>query len=114
LTSRGAPFRAQVTAVDEEKGVLARQTTSGTDGFFNLPSLLRGRYTVRAELSGFKPVEQRGLVLDPGQVLDLRDVKLTVGGLTETIDVSAGTPTIEIGTSQKSYTIADQGTRGGT
>ena len=103
----GAIPGAQVTAVDEEKGVIARQTTSGTDGFFNLPSLLRGRYTVRAELSGFKPVEQRGLVLDPGQVLDLRDVKLTVGGLTETIDVSAGTPTIEIGTSQKSYTISD-------
>ena len=103
----GAIPGAQVTAVDEEKGVIARQTTSGTDGFFNLPSLLRGRYTVRAELSGFKPVEQRGLVLDPGQVLDLRDVKLTVGGLTETVDVSAGTPTIEIGTSQKSYTISD-------
>jgi len=98
---------AQVSAVDEEKGVIARQTTSGSDGFFSLPSLLRGRYTVRAELSGFKPVEQRGLVLDPGQVLDLRDVKLTVGGLTETIEVSAGTPTIEIGTSQKSYTISD-------
>ena len=62
---------------------------------------------MRAELSGFKTVEQRGLVLDPGQVLDLRDVKLTVGGLTETVDVSAGTPTIEIGTSQKSYTISD-------
>jgi hypothetical protein len=98
---------AQVSAVDEEKGVVARQTISATDGFFTLPSLLRGRYTLRAELTGFKSVEQRGIVLDPGQVLDLRDMKLTVGGLTETVEVSAGTPTIEIGTSQKSYTISD-------
>ncbi len=103
----GAVPGVEVSALDEEKGVVARQTTSGADGFFTLSSLLRGRYTVRAELSGFKPVEQRGLVLDPGQVLDLRDVKLTVGGLTEMVEVSVGTPTIEIGTSQKSYTISD-------
>ena len=103
----GAIPGAQVSAVDEEKGVIARQTISATDGYFTLPSMLRGRYTVRAELSGFKTSEQRGLVLDPGQVLDLRDMKLTVGGLTETVEVSAGTPTIEIGTSQKSYTISD-------
>ena len=103
----GAIPGVEVSALDEEKGVIARQTTSGADGFFTLSSLLRGRYTVRAELSGFKPLEQRGLVLDPGQVLDLRDLKLSVGGLTETVEVSVGTPTIEIGTSQKSYTISD-------
>src|SRR4029450_7310785 len=103
----GAIPGVEVSALDEEKGVVARQTTSGADGFFTLPSLLRGRYTVRAEVPGFKPLEQRGLVLDPGQVLDLRDMKLTVGGLTEMVEVSVGTPTIEIGTSQKSYTISD-------
>ena len=62
----GAVPGVEVSALDEEKGVVARQTTSGADGFFTLSSLLRGRYTVRAELSGFKPLEQRGLVLDPG------------------------------------------------
>ena len=103
----GAIPGAEVSAVDEDKGVVARQTTSGSDGFFTLPSLLRGKYTVRIELQGFKTVEQRGLVLDPGQVLELPDVRLTVGGLTETVEVSVGTPTIEIATSQKSYTISD-------
>ena len=77
----GALPGAQVSAIDEEKGVIARQATSGADGFFNLVTLLRGRYTVRAELSGFKTHERRGLVLDPGQVLDLSEVRLAVGGL---------------------------------
>ena len=97
----------QVSAIDEEKGVIARQVTSGADGFFNLVALLRGRYTVRAEISGFKTLERRGLVLDPGQVLDLGEVKLAVGALTETVDVMAASPVVEIGTSQKSYTISD-------
>jgi len=103
----GALPGAQVSAIDEEKGVIARQATSGADGFFNLVTLLRGRYTVRAELSGFKTHERRGLVLDPGQVLDLSEVKLAVGALTETVDVVAESPVVEIGTSQKSYTISD-------
>ena len=103
----GAIPGAEVSAIDEDKGVVARQTTSSSDGFFTLPSLLRGKYTVRIELQGFKTIEQRGLVLDPGQVLELPDVKLTVGGLTETVEVSSVTPTIEVATSQKSYTISD-------
>jgi hypothetical protein len=70
-------------------------------------ALLRGRYTVRAEISGFKTLEQRGLVLDPGQVLDLGELRLPVGALTETLNVQAETPVIEVGTSQKSYTISD-------
>jgi hypothetical protein len=65
----------QVSALDEEKGVVARQVTSNSEGFFNLVALLRGRYTIRAEISGFKTLERRGLVLDPGQVLDLGDIQ---------------------------------------
>src|SRR5919198_5428072 len=103
----GALPGAQVQAIDEEKGVIARQVTSGADGFFSLVALLRGRYTVRAEISGFKTLERSGLVLDPNQVLDLGEVKLAVGALTETVDVVAETPVIEVGTSQKSYTISD-------
>jgi Carboxypeptidase regulatory-like domain/TonB-dependent Receptor Plug Domain len=103
----GAIPGAQVTAIDEDKGVVAREVTTGGDGSFTIVSLLRGRYTVKAEISGFKTLEQRGLVLDPGQVLDLGNVKLTVGALSETLDVRAETPVIETGTSQKSYTISD-------
>ena len=46
-------------------------------------------------------------MLDPGQVLDLSELKLAVGALTETVDVVAESPVVEIGTSQKSYTISD-------
>lgn len=103
----GALPGAQVVAVDEDKGVVARQVTTAGDGGFTLVALQRGRYTVRAEITGFKTLEQTGLVLDPGQVLDLGAVKLIVGALTETLNVHAETPVVEIGTSQKSYTISD-------
>ena len=89
------------------RGSSPAQVTTAGDGGFSLVALQRGRYTVRAEITGFKTLEQTGLVLDPGQVLDLGAVKLSVGALTETLNVSAETPVVEIGTSQKSYTISD-------
>ena len=58
---------------------------------FTVVALLRGRYTVRAEISGFKTLDRRGLVLDPGQVLDLGEIRLAVGALTETVEVVAVT-----------------------
>src|SRR5262249_36954857 len=89
---------AQVSAIDEEKGVIARQVTSGADGSFKFVALLRGRYRVRAELSGFKTLERPGLVLDPGQVLDLGMIRLAVGALAETVEVRAETPAVETAT----------------
>jgi hypothetical protein len=97
----------QVTAIDEEKGLVSREVTSGDDGFFQIVSLQRGHYTVKAELSGFKTVERRSLVLDPNQALNLGDVKLEVGAVSETVDVRFTTPVVETATSQKSYTISD-------
>ncbi|MPZ19697.1 MAG: TonB-dependent receptor plug domain-containing protein [Luteitalea sp.] len=103
----GAIPGAQVSAIDEDKGLVTRETTSDASGFFQLVALLRGRYTVRAELSGFKTVERGELVLDPNQVLELGDLTLEVGAVTETVEVQVQMPVVETGTSQKSYTISD-------
>jgi hypothetical protein len=103
----GAIPGVQVLAIDEDKGTIPRQVTSGPDGTFQLVALLRGRYAVRAEIAGFKTLERTQLVLDPGQVLDLGDVVLALGDLTDTVEVRADTPVVETGSSQKSYTISD-------
>src|SRR6266568_409669 len=44
----------RVTALDEAKLVIVRETVSGRDGSFQLRPLLPGAYTVRAEMKGFK------------------------------------------------------------
>src|SRR5262245_40022547 len=58
---------AKVTAIDESKGITARETISAQDGSFQLRPLLRGTYTVKAEIKGFKMFSREGLVLDPNQ-----------------------------------------------
>src|SRR5262249_45051915 len=66
-------------------------TTSG-DGRFDIPFLTPGQYAVRAELQGFKPVEQKGITVGLGQTVNL-PLKMEVGGVSETVQV-VGAPDI--------------------
>ena len=71
--------------------------TADAEGRFNAPFLTPGTYTVRAELQGFKVVEQRNVVVRLGQRVEL-PVTMEVGGLTETVEVTGGSPTIDTST----------------
>ena len=68
--------------------------TADTEGRFNAPFLTPGTYTVRTELQGFKVVERRDVVVRLGQRVDL-PVTMEVGGLTETVEVTGGSPTVD-------------------
>jgi outer membrane receptor protein involved in Fe transport len=70
-----------------------RTAVTDANGRFTVPFLVPGTYTVRTEMSGFKPIERRDVVLRLGQTLDL-SLRLEVGGLTETVEVS-GSPVID-------------------
>jgi hypothetical protein len=86
---------AKVVALDEAKSIVARETTSGPDGRFQLRPLLRGLYTVKAESKGFKALERTGLTLDPNQTMDLGELTLELGQTTEQVTVEAQIPLVE-------------------
>lgn len=57
-------------------------------GAFRFVGLQPGEYSVRAALSGFRTFEQRGIVVGIGSTSQVR-VQLAVGGLEETLQVTA-------------------------
>jgi outer membrane receptor protein involved in Fe transport len=71
--------------------------TTDAEGRFSIPFLTPGRYDVKAELTGFKTVEQKGLTLALGQTLDV-PLKLEVGGVTETVQVVGATDIVNVNT----------------
>src|SRR5262249_19835984 len=73
--------------------------TTDAEGRFSVPFLTPGRYDVKAELSGFKTFEQKGLMLELGQSLEV-PLKLEVGGGTETIKVVGATDIVNINTTK--------------
>ena len=75
----------------------AKTAVTDSDGRFSIPFLTPGAYSVRAELQGFKAVQQSNVNVSLGQTVDLSSLKMEVGGLTETVQVTASTPVVDIG-----------------
>src|SRR5215475_12624977 len=104
----GAIANAKVIAIDEAKGVVVRETSVDKDGSFQLLPLPRGTYTVQIEAGGFKKLDRKGLVLDAYQILNLGGMKLEVGEISNTVQVTAETPLVETATAQKSFVITSE------
>lgn len=96
---------AKVTATDEVKSVLARETVTTSSGEFRLQPLSPSTYTVKMESPGMKTLERRGIVLDVNQTLNLGNLILEVGTTSEAVTVEATTPQVETTTADKSFEI---------
>jgi hypothetical protein len=82
-----------MTLVNQVSGV-SRTTVTEADGRYRFPALAPGRYTVRAELSGFASEEARDITITIG--LDLkRDFALKLQSVAETITVTGESPVVD-------------------
>src|SRR5947209_19728011 len=96
---------AAVKAVDESKGIVIVETTTGIEGTFALQPLQPGTYTVRVSAKGMKELEHKGIVLDSRQVLGLSQLMMRVGAASESVTVEATTPLVETATSDHAAVI---------
>jgi hypothetical protein len=81
---------ATVTAKNEATGY-TRTVNSGNDGYYVLPALPLGSYTVKVTKEGFATVEHPGVVLQAGTEAVI-NAALKVGAVSTTVTVTGGTP----------------------
>ncbi len=84
---------ATVTVTNPETN-LVRQTTTNDTGAYNLPSLQAGNYVVKVTKEGFTAFTQQQVQVTINTVTRA-DAKLTVGGVTESVTVSADVATLQ-------------------
>lgn len=89
-TSGAVVAGASLRLVNVDTGELISATSSST-GAYTIPLLKPGAYELTVEQPGFKLFRQRGITLETGTPARL-DVRLEVGGLTETITVESSVP----------------------
>ena len=82
----------------------AKSATTDGEGRYAIPFLTPGVYAVRVELSGFKAVERKDIAVGLGQTIDL-PVKMEVGGVAETVNVTGTTSTIDTTTTTVGATL---------
>lgn len=83
-----------VTVTNQASGMF-RETVSGGDGSFIASGLVPGTYRITAELQGFKKFERGELRLEVGKTTSI-DVNMQVGGLEETVKVTAESPIVDL------------------
>lgn len=66
-----------------------------TEGRFFAPFLTPSMYTVKVELAGFRTIERRDVNVRLGQRVEL-PLTLRVGAVTETVEVTAGSPVVDM------------------
>lgn len=99
-------MNTNVTVTNNNTGVRRITVTNG-QGYYTVPSLPNGEYSVSVEAAGFRAIERRGLRLDEGQVLRV-DLQLEIGSTSERIEVTSEAPALETETAAKSTVITQQ------
>src|SRR6266567_2108267 len=95
-----------ITVTNVDTGI-ERTLTTSSEGQYVAPDLHIGHYAVRAQGTGFKPVEQKGIVLAVGDRSRI-DFKLTLGGASEQVTVEAAAIAVQSDNGEVSDVITGQ------
>jgi len=95
LDAQGAMLPGATVTVRNQDTGMFRETVSGEDGTFFVSGIVPGFYAVEAALPGFKKLGLKDIRLEIGKTTTL-DLQLAVGGVEETVSVSADTPLVDV------------------
>ena len=84
---------ATITATEVETNI-SRTTVTNEAGYYIFTSLLNGRYSVSAELQGFKKVVRQNVKVDVNTTIRV-DMLLEVGSVSESVTVAVETPVLQ-------------------
>lgn len=82
-----------VTLTQAAKG-LSRTARTGADGAYEFRYLLPGEYAIEVKATGFNAERRSGVTIQLGQQAKI-DFSLTVGGVQQTVDVTAAPPLLQ-------------------
>ena len=106
VDAQGGPIPgASAKALDQAKGIVVRETTTDTDGVFQLQPLLPGTYTIQVTVKNMKQLERTDVVLDQRQNLSLGELVMSIGAATETVTVEATASLVETATADHTQVI---------
>lgn len=94
---------ATVQLKDEATG-RTQDTVTNASGFFSLPDLNHGSYTLTVSLPGFQTAVYSKVAVESGRTTDLR-IKLGVGGIEQSVTVEGASPVLETSSNMISATL---------
>ncbi len=99
---------ATLVLISESRGTRTAPVVSSQTGDFVFPSMTPDTYTIEASMSGFKTVKRPGIAVSAGDRVAVPTIVLDVGGQSETVNVTAESPTIQAQSGERSFTITTE------
>jgi hypothetical protein len=103
----GAVLSRTVVIATNIRTNIPNKTVTDENGFFTIPSLRPGEYSVSAESPGFSKTVRTGVTLEVGQVASI-DLTLQPGAVSETVEVVSATPLLDTQTSSRGLVIGER------
>lgn len=97
---------ANVTLRNEATGV-SRTTVSNNSGEYVFAQLEPATYTIEVEASGFKKLVRRGVIISTQQEVGL-DLRMEIGAVSESVQVTTEVPVIESATASNGQVLTTQ------
>ncbi len=104
---QGASVTTATVALTAEDTKISRTTTTNGAGEYVFSAVAPGVYTVTVTTDGFKKSESRGIRIDAGNTIPL-DVRLELGSMSQSVEVTAAEPIVNNGTSFNGQLIDSQ------
>ena len=101
--SGSAVPKAQITIKDVATGAARVVVTDGA-GLYSAPNLLPGGYEISATAAGFSTQRRTGVTLTVGAQQTI-DFTMQLGQVSQTVEVTTETPTVELTSSELSATV---------
>src|SRR5712692_2355799 len=101
--SGAAVPNAKVAIQNLATGIVT-ETRTNAAGIYSAPNLLPGEYVVSVEAPGLVEREAPRLTLTVGE-RQILNIEMELGGVTATVDVSAGAPMVELGSAAVSHVV---------
>lgn len=97
---------ATLTITNESTGAVTR-TVSGGNGFYTVPFLTPGKYSIGVNVSGFKPYLHTGIEVLTAQTIT-ENIKLDIGTTADTVTVTSGSPLIDSATASTGQVLTEE------
>ena len=98
--------KAEITVTEDKTGA-SRTVTSNDDGFYNIPSLPAGVYTLTTSPSGFKKTVLTNVELHVNENKTL-NIDVQVGQVTETVTITSDAAPVEVRSGEVSSLISEK------
>lgn len=92
-SSGGAVPGVEVTVTNMDTGV-TRTTTTGSEGYYSVPNLAPGRYSVTVKFAGFKTATSQDNVVQVQQTTRA-DFTMSAGDVSQTVQVTSEVPLVQ-------------------